>query len=426
MVSQEIAESKMFNFSSRLFFNKHAISKKTGEVSLYLYVYISDAGKYESEKFPLRLRWVAAKVDTQNSLLLPRRRADEDVNDYNLIIMSERARYNEIAKMYRLKGRSLTMKLFRRELRYNDPSKSLTKYMDNKRTELYNKREISLQTWKNVGSTIRILNEFQDVIRFDEIDEPWMRSFKNYLRTTNISKNPKTKRVMKPGTIWTRMRDLKAYLAMANKEATISVNEDAINFPNPEPKQETTYCTRDEIRRLMILLRSGYLTPIQHNVLRAFLFTCFTSLRVSDLYRANTDWLVADDMLVFTQWKNRERHPKVIRIPLTPLPKSLLSEAKAKFFELPTEQEYNRTLKELAKMAEIRKNLTSHVGRHTFGYLYMTSAGNLYGLKEIMGHSKISTTYRYAHIDDDYGMNQVLKIQEGFEDLAPTVMKKIS
>src|SRR5690606_8959183 len=104
-----------------------------------------------------------------------------------------------------------------------------------------------------------------------------------------------------------------------------------------------------------------------------------TSLRVSDLYRAGSDWMVSDNLLVFTQHKNRNRKPKIVRVPLNTIAKSLVDDARQKFFELPTEQEYNRTLKELAAKADIRKNLTSHVGRHTFGYLYMTAVGNILG-----------------------------------------------
>lgn len=427
MVGSNSVESPMFNFSTRLFFHKHAISKKTGYVSLYIEVYISNGGRYEQERFPVKLKWPHDKVDRERAILLPRHRDDPDMNDYNMIIMDQRARYNEIAKTYRLANRCLDMSAFRRELRFNDPTKSLVKYMQDKRTELFSKKEISLQTWKNVGSTIKILEEYKPLIRFDELNAKWMRDFKNYLKSRNISKDPLIDKSHKPGTIWTRIRDVKAYLSMANEETSITVDEGAINFPNPEPQQVTVYCNRDEVRRLMILLRSGYLTDMQYRVLKAFLFTCFTSLRISDLYRANAKWKVSDNLLVFTQRKNMDRKPKSVRIPLNSIANALVSETAETFFDLPTEQEYNRTLKEIAQKAEINKNLTSHVGRHTFGYLYMTSVGNLYGLKEILGHKKISTTERYAHLDDEYELQQVSRLQEGFEDLTSKgVVRRIS
>lgn len=410
----------MFNFSSTLFFNKHTISKN-GDVSLYLEIYISSTGLVERHRFPLKLKWPHNKVDRKSSVLLPRFKNDPDVNDYNLIIMDARSKYNEIAKVFRLSNKVLTMKAFKRELKLSDPKKSLIKYMEMKRMELYSKLEISEQTFKNIGSTIKAIREYQELVRFEEIDYEWMRNFKFYLKTKNISTSPLEKKYLKPNTIWTRIRDLKAYLAMANEEVSIYVNEEAINFPNPAVATETIYCNRDEIRRLMILLKSGYLTPIQTQVLKAFLFTCFTSLRVSDLYRSNSDWMVSDNLLIFQQHKNRNKKPKTVKIPLIPLAKELISDLNSNFFQLPSEQEYNRTLKDLASMAEINKRITSHVGRHTFGYLYMTTVGNILGLKEIMGHSKLSTTERYSHLDEDYSFKQAMKLQDGFMDLSNKV-----
>src|SRR5690606_16878828 len=113
--------------------------------------------------------------------------------------------------------------------------------------------------------------------------------------------------------------------------------------------------------------------------------------------------------------KNRNKKPKKIQIPLVPLARNLIDESLRNFFDLPTEQEYNRTLKDLAHKAGINKKLTSHVGRHTFGYLYMTTVGNLFALREILGHSDIVTTERYAHLDEEYKMEQALLMQKGFE-----------
>lgn len=115
---------------------------------------------------------------------------------------------------------------------------------------------------------------------------------------------------------------------------------------------------------------------------------------------------------------NRNKSPKRINIPLVPLAENLINETLKTFFELPTTQEFNRTLKDLAHKAGINKKLSAHVGRHTFGFLYMTTVGNLFSLKEILGHSNIVTTERYAHLDEDYQMEQALLMQKGFESVA--------
>ncbi|NQD71324.1 tyrosine-type recombinase/integrase [Sphingobacterium shayense] len=113
--------------------------------------------------------------------------------------------------------------------------------------------------------------------------------------------------------------------------------------------------------------------------------------------------------------KNKDRRPKTIKIPIAPMAIEFIHDSISnKLFNLPTQQEYNRTLKDIAIKVGINKRITSHVGRHTFGYLFMTAVGDIYALKEIMGHSKIETTQRYAHLDEEYKLEQVMKMQGGF------------
>lgn len=401
---------ELFTFSTNLWYNNspRAVSKKDGYVSLYLQVYIGVKGYSTTEEFKLKLRWPPRKIDRRSSILKPRYKGDPDVNDYNILILAERSKHNEIAKIYRLSGKNLSMEAFTRELRLFDYKEALVTYINKKRKELYLQGIIGHQTYKNVGSTVYSILEYQPAVRFDEVDLKWMEKFKAWLRKTGA----------KPSTVWTKIKDLKRYLKLASEEKLIFVNEEAVRFPNPEPKSNPIFCNREELQRLMRLMDPYYLTPIEYNVLRGFIFTCFTSLRISDLYDAGRDMLLEENLLTFTAYKGRKRTPKRVRIPLIPLVRALIDESLKSFFELPTQQEYNRTLKDLARKADIKKNLTSHVGRHTFGYLWMTTSGNIYLLQQILGHTKISTTEKYAHIDDEYNFQQALLMQRGFEQVA--------
>lgn len=399
----------MFTFTTYLWYNKDpkALSK-SGEVSLYIRVYIGTKGRQEMNQFKLNLKWPPECIDLKASTLLSRKPKDPDVNDYNMMIMMERAKYNEIAKIYRLSEQKLTMQSFTRDLKMFDYRHSVVTYIDKRRTERVRKGEIDHGTWKNAGSTIHTLLEYQEFVRFDDINLKWMRDFKLWM----------LKKGMARGTVWTKIKDLKAYLRLANDEKTINVDYEAMSFPNSPPTPVTVYLNRDEVRSLMQILDPHYLSPTEYNVLRAFLFTCFTSLRISDLYLAGNEMLVSPRMLTFVARKNRNKSPKRINIPLVPLAENLINDTLKTFFELPTTQEFNRTLKDLAHKAGINKKLSAHVGRHTFGFLYMTTVGNLFSLKEILGHSNISTTERYAHLDEDYQMEQALLMQKGFESVA--------
>src|SRR5690606_29088049 len=287
---------------------------------------------------------------------------------------------------------------------FADSSKSVVGYCELRRKELYRRREISYQTWKNYGTTIGRIKEFQYDIRFDQINKKWMDRFKAHLKKEGNSHN----------TIWTRLKYVKAMLKVANDEATIHVDPAAIEYENRYIDTPITYLNRDELRKLIKLLRSHTLIEQDENVLRAFLFSCFTSLRISDIYEANQGWMLSENFLLYTMVKNRMRKPKTVKIPIAPIAKEFISTTLNQFFKLPTQQEYNRTLKDIAHLAGIKKRRISDGGRDTCGYLFMTSVGDIFALKEIMGHSKIETTQKYAHLDEEYKLEQVVKVMQGF------------
>ncbi len=407
MAKSQLSQN-MFTFKTTLFFHKHAVHKTNGTVSIYLRLYVSSPGQYEEDHVPLKIRWDHDKIDREACQLLPRFKGDTDVNDYNMVIMTERGKLNNIAKVYRLREKLLTMNSLKRELRYLDKRRSLVAYMLERRKELYNKREISEQTSKNYGNTINKVERFNADTRFDEINHAWMKDFRGHLKKLDL----------KPNTIWTTIKDVKSFLRIANEEAMIYVDQDAIDFENKYTKTPTTFLNRVELNRLINLPKTYPLSEIESVVHRAFLFSCFTSLRISDIYAANKSWMLSDNFLLFTMRKNIQRAPKTIKIPIIPIAKKLINESLNQFFTLPTQQEYNRTLKDLAAKSNITKRLTSHVGRHTFGYLFMTSVGDLYALKDILGHSRIDTTERYAHIDEEYKLEQAMKIQEGLAEFS--------
>ena len=64
-------------------------------------------------------------------------------------------------------------------------------------------------------------------------------------------------------------------------------------------------------------------------------------------------------------------------------------------------QVVNRYLKVVATLAEIDKNITSHVARHTFGTLAGASGEvSAFTLCKLMGHSDITMTQRYVNLSD--------------------------
>ncbi|WP_185213750.1 site-specific integrase [Sphingobacterium mizutaii] len=402
----------MFKFSTKIHVYRHR-QKKNGTVSINIQVNISTPGNLDRDYIPLNLEWPSEAIDFDQSLLKQRFKNDPDFNDYNLIIMTERARLNEIAKLYRLSGRHLSTDTLKRELFYFDTTKSVIGYFMKRRRELLKMKVISEQTWKNYGSTIAALEEFNPKLRWDQVNIKFMYEFRAWLKKRRKSNGD----LIGHNTIWTRIKDLKAFFSIAKDEIQVYVQQDVIDFPNPYVENESTYLNKAEIIRLIQQMDAGVLNPTQFNVLKAFLFCCFSGIRISDLYNSKYSWMYSDNFMRFTMEKNSERKPKTITIPLIPLAKVFIRDTTGNLFELPTMQEYNRSLKDVAGFAKIDKVITSHVARHTFGYLIMKYVGDIYLLKKLLGHSKIATTEKYAHVDDEDNYEKTLQIQGDFEGL---------
>lgn len=409
---------QMFKISLKLF-TWTARIQKNGMSALYIESYIAVKGKKADRKqFNIDLEWPHNKIDFGKNELRQRYKNDEDVNDYNMIIRDQISRINEIAKRFRLQNRMLTNEMIERELLYYDASRSLVAFMRLCRKERYQSKDIVKRTYMNHLSTINSIIDFRPLTEFSQIDKKWFADYRNYLKSEIKQDGKVVKKSISDNTVWTRIKDIKAYLTIASEQHGVYVQEfGPKEVKNPYHKKEAVYLRKEEVIRLINKLDEGVLGSQDYQVLKAFLFCCFTGFRISDLYNSTYQWMVSDNFLQFLMVKNSENKPKTITIPLIPIAKKFISNNKGKFFDLPTEQEYNRTLKVLMKLCQINKKVSSHAARHTFGHLFMKFGGNILALMKILGHTKIETTMTYAHLDDDDNLDLALKVNDEFCDI---------
>ena len=195
---------------------------------------------------------------------------------------------------------------------------------------------------------------------------------------------------------------LNTLLNKAVTQGVIAVNPCSHIAPKEKPTAaESTreYLTVDEIKKLMV-------TPCCYDIQRAFLFSCFCGLRLSDVKNLTWANTFADQGQRYARIIIKKTRKPFI-IPLSDeavkwMPERGDAEETAHVFDLTTSTDTSHAwnLSQWVKRAGITKHVTFHVARHTFATMMLTAGADLYTVSKLLGHSNVSTTQIYAKIID--------------------------
>lgn len=149
-----------------------------------------------------------------------------------------------------------------------------------------------------------------------------------------------------------------------------------------------------------------FATPVRSQLTRkAFLFSCLTGMRHSDIKALR--WTQVHDVtdgvceLRYTMQKTGKHHI----LPIGKQAREVLGK-RGKPEELslpntPTIQSVNYTLHLWTKRAGISKSISFHCGRHTFATLALAAGTPLKVVSDYLGHSSITQTEVYARLLED-------------------------
>lgn len=256
--------------------------------------------------------------------------------------------------------------------------------------------------WGNWYSCLHHLKKYEkrETITFADITPEWVQGFKDYLENEAVAwghdfrKRIKDKPLARNSKL-SYFNKLRACLNQAIEEGIILTNP-MRGIDGFKPEEGTRmYLTLDEVRKLAA-------TECEYPQIKAaFLFSCLTGLRRSDVLRLT--WGDVHKQGEFTRIIFRQKKTSGQEyLDISPQAAELMGERglpdEHVFTDIHSPSCTNNTLKLWVAKAGINKTITFHCGRHTFATLMLDIGTDIYTVSKLLGHRDLSTTQIYAEV----------------------------
>lgn len=349
-----------------------------GNVSLYLDMYYMGARKKEGLKLYLVPEVnAAAKLQNRNTLKLA-----EQIKAERILDIQQHGLVNwENVKKGRMTLSALVEK-------YTKDENGLT--------------PASMRSKRNAQARVEqyLLYIGKTNLALKEVDKDFCKGFIAFLKTCTFNNGKKT---LGSTTCRIFMNRLAAALNMAVREGLIDNNPFKLLDAKEKPQKKSAmreFLTIEELRTLIA-------TPCRYEIVKkAFLFSCFTGLRYSDMMalKWNEIHKAADGKTLYIEHE-QVKTKNMVTIPLSNealkwMPRKSKGDERV-FHQLRiTSTTVEVVLGEWMQEAGIQKHITYHCSRHTAATLLLTLGADLYTVSKILGHRSIRMTEVYAKIVD--------------------------
>lgn len=177
-------------------------------------------------------------------------------------------------------------------------------------------------------------------------------------------------------------------------------------------ENERDYLTIEELRQMMACeCPNG-------QVKRAFIFSCFTGLRLSDVRTLSWSKIqTSTDGGTRFICMNMQKTGELLNLPLSAEALRCLApkeDAEEPIFRLPGTPTISHDLRRWTERAGVAKHVTFHVSRHTFATMMLTLGVDIYTVSKLLGHKNIATTQIYAKIVDEKKVRAVQMVDNLF------------
>ena len=222
-------------------------------------------------------------------------------------------------------------------------------------------------------------------------------------------------------------RSIAHHISVINSFYTYLVNNEYIkdnpseNIKSPKlPKKLPTYLTIEEINKLLDI---QLLTPYDYRNKAMLELLYATGLRISELINLEFSNIDIDNSVLRVMGKgNKERlvpfndsASKYLKLYIEYYRNEILNGKYSDYLFISnakkpiTRQGFFKIIKAECKRANITKDVSPHVLRHSFATHLLSNGADIRVIQELLGHSNIVTTEIYTHVVNE-------KVKKDYED----------
>lgn len=353
-------------------------------------VYLRVIINREKVLFNQNFSWPAKLISADSTVLMPRWRNDPEAADYNILLSQELGKMNEVNRLARLSGRSLTVTEFKNEYKHFESRLDFVEFWQRILAERKTDGAIRAGSADVTASSLFCLIKYRPKLAFHEINVDFLDNYKNWMfNVQGYSSN----------TVHAKLKDFRTYINIAIKKGFV-FDYPFKGFKMPKQTTKLEYLDEAEFVKLKEYFHENLIdkNTSHSRSCRAWLFISYTGLRIGDAKKV-THNDVRGNVLRFVPTKSTRENQRIVEIPLIKPAKDLIATQKGKILVINSEETMRADMADIAKKIGIQSTCSPHVGRHTFATRFLRKGGRLEVLQQLLGHKDIKTTMIYVHVD---------------------------
>ena len=216
---------------------------------------------------------------------------------------------------------------------------------------------------------------------------------------------------LKKSSISRKLASIRSFFKYLHREGYVIKNPAKLVSSPKVPRTLPRFLSIDEVFALMDKPQGDTFKATRDKAILELLYS--SGLRVSELTSLDISDLNIKESLILVKGKGRKERIVPIGSKATDaihnyLPEriSLKNKSPALFLNSRggrlTQRSVRRILLHYSRMISLKGNLSPHTLRHTFATHLLHEGADLRSIQELLGHSSLSTTQKYTHVDIGY------------------------